>query len=421
MNDMSYSSVPYGVRNIAPFLGMVGDAWAVMSSLWTVTAFASQNMVVLSEPGDGKSEAARRFAAHFPGGGGVIHCKPDVNSTSVLIGQVPDPNVLRNEGRVTVRREGVLSKTVVIFDELSRLTENMQGSMLPGLNANERMWSDEIRPACDACMAVDPNTTGCHHLPWQVGIACVNFLHVNDVTKATWDRFLMFAHLPSLDERGKVSLMTATHGIEDYTPNPDSVFDDRVVTICRQSAKNVVLDDALAECVLRAFGNAWTGRRARAAAHVLRMAAVVRTMGEGNWNAASSRVAVDEQDLWLLPYLASPGSAVDTASIDEARTKYREKVKSAAEVALINQRREALYRVKTPTAPAAGNAADLTRFVAECVKALAETKVAREALVNTVVNTNTAQELKEKYVGEARQRMKDLQTYQNDSIEAALA
>ena len=341
----------------------------------------------------------------------------DVNSTALLIGQTPDPRVMRDEGRLVVRRENHLDRPVVIFDEFSRLTSNMLGSMLPGLNPGERLWADEIRPACDTCLAVDPSTAGCHHLPWQMGIACVNFLHVDNVTKATWDRFLFYVKMPDLTESEKVQLFCHGAAVMNYAADPDQVFCQDDITGLRVNLGGIGLDKNLAQCILRAFGGTWTGRRINGAQGALRMAASLRVAGNGGVGAKH----VLPEDLWILPYLVTPGTVVDMAAIDDAIGKYREVVMSAGEVTQVENLRRAFF-TPFPAAPANTTEREVMRFVKECRGLLATFKQARETLAKTTFTTQTAEALRAEAIEDARTKFKSLQEYMNsglDTLDAA--
>lgn len=413
MNYIDYKSIPHGVRRITPDLGMIGTTWPAVSAILTVAAFTGSNVVLEGEPGVAKTMGAGRFAEHFPGGGAVMHCKPDVNSTALLIGQTPDPRVMRDEGRLVVRRENHLDRPVIIFDEFSRLTSNMLGSMLPGLNPGERLWADEIRPACDTCLAIDPDTAGCHHLPWQMGIACVNFLHVDNITKATWDRFLFYVKMPDLTEDEKVTLFLNGGKVMNYTVNPTMTFEQDDIDGARVEVKGVALNSDLARCILRAFGGAWTGRRIQGAQSALRMAALLRHANSG----LSTDAEVLPEDLWILPYLVTPGTHVDMSAIDDAIGKYREAVMAAGEVAQVENFRR-VFRTPLPAALANNTEREIKRFVTECKTLRARLKQSRETLGLSTFTTDTANALKAEAITEAREAEKRLQEYQTSGLDA---
>lgn len=418
MNYIDINTIPYGVRAIAPHLGMIGTTWPAVSCVLTVAAFAGNNLVLEGEPGVAKTMGVGRFAEHFPGGGAVMHCKPDVNSTALLIGQTPDPRVMREEGRLVVRREGHLDKPVIIFDEFSRLTSNMLGSMLPGLNPGERLWADEIRPACDTCLAIDPDTAGCHHLPWQMGVACVNFLHVDNVTKATWDRFLLYVKMPDLTEDEKVTLFLNGGKVMNYAVDPSQVFEQDDIDGARVAVNEVALDADLARCILRAFGGTWTGRRINGAQGALRMAAFLRHANHnGVGFSAPNKAKVLPEDLWMLPYLVTPGTVVDMSAIDSAIGSYREAVMAAGEVTQVENFRR-VFRTPFPAALTNNTEREIKRFVTECKTLRAKFKQARESLANTGFSTDTANALKAEAITEARDAEKRLQEYQNSGLDA---
>lgn len=410
MNYIDINSIPYAIRHMAPSLGLVGTTAPAVSCVMTVTAFTGSNIVMEGPPGVAKTMMAGRFAEHYPGGGAVMHCKPDVNSTAVLIGQTPDPRVMRDEGRIVVRRLYHLDRPVIIFDEFSRLTSNMLGSMLPGLNQGERLWADEIRPACDTCLAVDPNTTGCHHLPWQMGIACVNFLHVDEVTKATWDRFLVYVKMPDLTEDEKVRLFQTGNSVHDWMPDPNNAFDQSDITEARIRVKHVALDADLARCLLRAFGGTWTGRRIQGAQGALRMAALLRHLGGGG------DLKVLPEDLWMLPYLVTPGTSVDVSAIDDAIGKYREAVMSAGEVADV-ENRSRVFLSAFPATPTSNTDRETLRFLRECRALAASMKAEREWLGNARYTTQTAEAKRHEAIETARSRMKALKEYQDSALD----
>lgn len=416
MNYIDINNIPSGVRAVSPNLGLVGTTWPAVSCILTVAAFAGSNVVMEGEPGVAKTMAANRFAAYFPGGGAVMHCKPDVNSTALLIGQTPDPRVMRDEGRLVVRRENHLARPVIIFDEFSRLTSNMLGSMLPGLNSTERLWADEIRPACDTCLAIDPDTMGCHHLPWQMGVACVNFLHVDEVTKATWDRFLFYVRVPDLTESEKVDLFVNGSKVRNYSVDPSMMFEQDDIDGARLAVHETECDSNLALSILRAFGGAWKGRRLEGAQSALRMAAFLRHANHyGLGMSAPGKAKVLPEDLWILPYLVTPGTHVDMSAIDDAIGKYREAVMSAGEVADITNKR----RVFSPVYPALNNNSEreVLRFMKECRALLTAMKTAREVLATSKYTTQTAETLRHEAIEEARQSAKSLKSYMDDTLD----